>query len=203
MADFAKVFLDRATVGLGLLAIAPLLLVIAAVILILDGRPIFFGHERVGREGKSFKCWKFRTMVRNAEERLQFVLENDPKARAEWEETQKLKNDPRILPFGRVLRDLSIDELPQLWNVLRGDMSLVGPRPVTRGELAKYGPDRTSYLAVRPGLTGEWQVSGRSSVSFEERVAMDVEYVAKRSLVRDLTILLRTPAVVVKKTGAC
>ncbi len=181
----------------------PLIAVVVVAIMVTDGRPFFFGHERVGRGGRTFKCWKFRTMVRDAEARLQDVLSKDPEALAEWNETHKLSNDPRILPFGRLLRSSSIDELPQLWNVLCGDMSLVGPRPVTRTELVRYGTGATAYMAVRPGLTGIWQISGRSTVSFEERVAMDVNYVATRSLAGDLAIIAKTPAVVFKRSGAC
>lgn len=201
--DLFKSCFDRGVVALALFALLPIFLVVTIAILIADGRPIFFGHERVGRGGRTFKCWKFRTMVRDAEDRLQDLLANDPAARAEWDETHKLVNDPRILPFGGLLRKLSIDELPQLWNVLCGDMSLVGPRPVTRTELVRYGAGAAAYLAVRPGLTGVWQISGRSSVGFEERVAMDVKYVATRSALGDLGIIMRTPAVVFKRAGAC
>ncbi|UWQ19950.1 sugar transferase [Jannaschia sp. M317] len=203
ISDFGKVWFDRAFVAAALLMLLPLFLVVSALILIADGRPIFFGHMRTGRNGRQFKCWKFRTMVRDAEARLQDVLDSDPERRAEWLESHKLAQDPRILPFGGLLRKLSIDELPQLWNVLMGEMSLVGPRPVTKDELIRYGKGASAYKKVRPGITGQWQVSGRSSVGFEERVAMDVDYVEKQSFLGDLKIVAKTPKAVIKRDGAC
>lgn len=165
-------------------------------------QPLFFRHQRVGRDGHLFDCLKFRTMVANAESVLQQLLASDTKRRAEWERDHKLKSDPRVTRLGRFLRSTSLDELPQLWNVLKGDMSLVGPRPVTRQELLRYGRNAVVYMLVRPGLTGLWQVSGRNFVEYRRRVAMDVCYVKRQSLVLDLWILARTIFVVITRHGA-
>ena len=186
---------------------APLLAVVALLIVSQrDGGSIFYGQKRICRAGRQFYCYKFRSMCPDADDRLQRLLANDPDARSEWEQTHKLKNDPRVTPIGKILRSSSLDELPQLWNVLKGDLSLVGPRPVTQAELD--GPyvrfrGRTEYLAVRPGITGLWQVSGRSLVGYEERVALDKQYVETLSLRRDLRILVRTVGVVLGRKGAC
>ena len=145
-----------------------------------------------------FECLKFRTMIPNAEQVLREVLENNPNLKAEWAENHKLKRDPRVTWIGRFLRKTSLDELPQLWNILRGEMSLVGPRPVTLGELAKYGRYAVHYQSVRPGLTGMWQVSGRSETGYQRRVAFDVCYVRHRNVVFDISILLRTVLVVLR-----
>jgi lipopolysaccharide/colanic/teichoic acid biosynthesis glycosyltransferase len=167
-----------------------------------DGAPVLFAHYRVGHDGKLFRCMKFRTMYRNAERMLSELLERDPAARAEWQREQKLLSDPRITPIGHFLRRTSLDELPQLFNVLRGEMSLVGPRPITVGELTRYGGVRWQYLSVRPGMTGLWQVSGRNNTSYEERVALDRRYVEERSVWMNLQILLKTVKVVVARDGA-
>jgi lipopolysaccharide/colanic/teichoic acid biosynthesis glycosyltransferase len=167
-----------------------------------DGAPVLFGHYRVGCKGRLFRCLKFRTMYRESEQMLAELLARDPAARAQWERDQKLVDDPRVTPIGRFLRRTSLDELPQLINVLRGEMRLVGPRPVTVGELTRYGRVRWQYLSVTPGITGLWQVSGRNNTSYEERVALDARYVAQRSLALDLRILLRTVAVVLRRDGA-
>jgi lipopolysaccharide/colanic/teichoic acid biosynthesis glycosyltransferase len=155
----------------------------------------------VGRNGRAFRCWKIRSMVHDAEARLAELLETDLAAAEEWETYQKLDDDPRIMPLGDVLRRTSLDELPQLWNVLRGDMSLVGPRPVTAPELERYGASRSAYCAMRPGITGLWQVSGRNEVTYAERVALDVEYLRKMSLRLDVRIMLQTAGVVLRPTG--
>lgn len=194
--------LNQAIALVLVMLISPVLLVVAWMIWRRDGAPIFFGHYRVGRDGKLFKCLKFRTMLRNSEQALADLLRDDPVARAEWDRDQKLTNDPRITPVGDFLRRTSLDELPQLFNVLRGEMSLVGPRPVTFGELARYGSARWHYLSVRPGITGLWQVSGRNNTTYEERVSLDRNYVEQRSLWLDASILFRTVAVVVTKDGA-
>ncbi|WP_082015826.1 sugar transferase [Leisingera sp. ANG-M7] len=184
-----------------------LLPVLAPVILLLwilarrDGGPGFFGHTRVGRDGRLFKCWKVRSMVADAEARLQAHLDADPAAAAEWERDHKLANDPRISRLGHVLRKTSLDELPQIWNVLKGEMSFVGPRPIVTRELAKYGSSAPAYLAQTPGITGLWQVSGRNDVSYEERVALDVAYLRRRSFPGDLQIILRTGSAVLGRTG--
>lgn len=167
-----------------------------------DGGNAFFGHQRIGRGGVPFYCYKFRTMVPNSAQVLDELLRSDPEARAEWEREFKLRNDPRITPIGDFLRRSSLDELPQLWNVLRGDMSLVGPRPVVRDELAKYGEDVSYYFQVRPGMTGLWQVSGRNDVDYDTRVALDAWYVRNWSLWNDIVILIKTVKVVLFRDGA-
>lgn len=167
-----------------------------------SGGPAFFGHGRIGRHGKTFPCYKFRTMVPNSAEVLAQLLANDAGARAEWEQEFKLRNDPRITAIGDFLRRSSLDELPQLWNVLKGEMSLVGPRPVVRDELEKYADDVSYYLQVRPGMTGLWQVSGRNDVDYDTRVALDAWYVRNWSLWNDIVILLKTVRVVLGRDGA-
>jgi len=174
-----------------LIVLAPLMLLVALV-LSFEGGPVLFGHTRIGRHGRPFRCWKFRSMVPDAAARLDALLASDPQARQEWNASRKLKNDPRITGFGHFLRKSSIDELPQLFNVLAGEMSLVGPRPVVADELALYGEARADYLAVRPGLTGLWQVSGRSDLDYEARVALDRSYVQSQSMGRDILIMLKT-----------
>jgi lipopolysaccharide/colanic/teichoic acid biosynthesis glycosyltransferase len=181
---------------------SPLMAVVAWLIWRRDGNPIFFGHYRVGRDGQMFKCWKFRSMVINSAEILAELLENDPAAKAEWDRDQKLSNDPRITPVGAFLRKTSLDELPQLFNVLKGEMRLVGPRPITLGELDRYGEARWHYLNAMPGMTGLWQVSGRSDTTYEERVELDRDYVEQRSLWNDGVILVKSIAVVLGKGGA-
>jgi undecaprenyl-phosphate galactose phosphotransferase len=185
-----------------LVLLAPLMGVVAFLIWRRDGAPLLFAHYRVGHDGKLFRCMKFRTMYRDAERMLAELLEKDPAARAEWQREQKLLRDPRVTPIGHFLRRTSLDELPQLFNVLRGDMSLVGPRPITVGELTRYGRVRWHYLSVRPGMTGLWQVSGRNNTSYEERVALDQRYVEERSVWMNLHILLKTVKVVVARDGA-
>lgn len=167
-----------------------------------DGGSPFFGHVRVGQKGRPFKCYKFRSMVVNAQEELKKLLANDPEARAEWERDFKLRNDPRISQIGHFLRRTSLDELPQLWNVLAGEMSLVGPRPLIQDELARYGKNVTYYLMSRPGMTGLWQVSGRSDATYVSRIRFDAWYVRNWSLWYDLVIMLRTVRVVLKQEGA-
>jgi lipopolysaccharide/colanic/teichoic acid biosynthesis glycosyltransferase len=168
----------------------------------LDGGPGFFGHSRIGKDGRMFRCWKLRTMVPDAEARLKQYLDDNPEAAREWSETFKLRHDPRVTRLGGILRATSLDELPQIWNVLVGDMSLVGPRPVTVKELEDYYGDKVgAYKALRPGVTGVWQVSGRNGVSYEGRVRMDAEYGATASLWGDIRIILKTAVVMLRKTG--
>lgn len=186
---------------LGLL-FSPLILAIVAFIRI-EGQPVLFWHKRIGRNGRSFHCVKFRTMVRNAEHVLRQLLNEHPELRDEWTKNFKIRNDPRITMTGRVLRLTSLDELPQLWNVLRGEMSLVGPRPIVRAELLRYGRNASRYLAVKPGLTGLWQVKGRSNTTYRRRVAMDKFYVQNQSMLLDIYILAATPAAVLRRNGAC
>lgn len=184
-----------------------LLPIVAPVILLLwylvrqDGGSGFFGHERVGRNARPFMCWKIRSMVVDADIRLQDHLEANPEAALEWAQFHKLSDDPRINRLGRILRKTSLDELPQIWNVLRGEMSFVGPRPIVALELIKYGASASAYLAQKPGITGLWQVSGRNEISYSRRVAMDVDYLARRNFVFDLLILSRTVAAVCQRTG--
>ncbi|MEM9785158.1 MAG: sugar transferase [Pseudomonadota bacterium] len=190
-------------IGLFLVAlpIAVPIITILYVIVRLDGGPGFFGHQRVGRNGRSFKVWKIRTMVLNAEQVLEEYLRNDPEAAAEWSDSFKLARDPRITPLGRFLRETSLDELPQIWNVFKGEMSFVGPRPIVRDELAKYEGREWVYLSSKPGITGLWQVSGRNDVDYRTRVEFDLTYAKTQSLYGDLVILLRTVGVVIGRTG--
>lgn len=167
-----------------------------------DGGPAIYGHERIGKGGRSFKCLKFRSMVINSKEVLAELLENDPAAKAEWDATFKLKNDPRVTKIGAFLRRTSLDELPQLFNVLKGEMSLVGPRPIITAELERYNEEVDYYLLSKPGMTGLWQVSGRSDVDYETRVYLDAWYVKNWSMWNDIAILFKTIGVVLKKDGA-
>ena len=196
----AKRSLDVLLAVLAIIFLAPLLFVITAAVYLQDGGPILFFHTRIGRGGKLFKCLKFRSMAVDAQARLDAYLERDLRARAEWARDRKLRSDPRITPVGRFLRRSSLDELPQLLNVLRGDMSLVGPRPIVEAEAVKYGGCFHYYCAVRPGITGLWQVSGRNDVSYDIRVALDTEYVRSIGLWLDLKIIALTiPAILMRR----
>ncbi|WP_245909450.1 sugar transferase [Sphaerotilus hippei] len=180
----------------------PVMALVALFVYIDDGAPIFYCHYRVGRRGQLFRCFKFRSMRTDSQQALAQLLASDPVARAEWERDHKLVNDPRITRIGQFLRKSSLDELPQLFNVLRGEMAFVGPRPITVEELERYGASRWHYLVARPGITGLWQVSGRNELSYDERVALDRQYVEQRSLAHDAGILLRTVLVVLNRHGA-
>lgn len=194
--------MDMVIAGAMLAVLSPLFLLLALIVRA-DGGPAFFAHRRVGRDGEMFGCLKFRSMVLDSQERLDALLASDPAARAEWDATRKLKNDPRVTKIGRFLRATSLDELPQLLNVLRGEMSLVGPRPVIQSELDRfYGAAAMHYMSVRPGITGLWQVSGRSDTSYAQRVALDMAYVSRVSVWQDIRILLRTPLAVLSRRGA-
>jgi exopolysaccharide biosynthesis polyprenyl glycosylphosphotransferase len=184
----------------GLLVLSPLLL-LTAISISLDspGNPLFF-QTRVGKDGKTFRCWKFRSMYKDAEARKAALLKDNEMAGGV---TFKMQNDPRITRIGRVIRKLSIDELPQLWNVLAGDMTLVGPRPPVPQEVAEYTPHQWRRLAVTPGITCIWQVSGRSNIPFPQQVEMDIQYINQRSLWLDLTLLLKTIPAVLTSRGAC
>lgn len=195
--------LNRTVAAVLLLLLAPLMLLVAWRIRREDGGPVLFAHWRVGRHGRLFRCLKFRTMVQRADEVLGELLLADPEAMAEWQRDRKLRRDPRVLRVGRFLRTTSLDELPQLFNVLRGEMNLVGPRPVTVQEIPRYGDCKRHYFAVKPGITGLWQVSGRNNLSYEQRVALDARYVEERSPWGDLRILMRTAVVLVTRDGAC
>lgn len=181
---------------------SPLLLAIALAIKLLDGGPVLFVHPRIGFDRRQFHCWKFRTMVPQADQLLAAYLASDQEAAAEWVRACKLKDDPRVTPLGKVLRQTSLDELPQLLNVIMGDMSLVGPRPILTSELIKYGRRFQKYATARPGMTGLWQVSGRSELSFRRRVALDVTYVNRCSFTGDLAILLRTVPAIFLRSGS-
>jgi exopolysaccharide production protein ExoY len=186
-----------------LILFSPLLLGVTFLLLIAQGRPILFKHKRVGRNGEAFECLKFRTMVNDAGRVLDDHLAANPAARREWEATQKLKDDPRITPLGHVMRKLSVDELPQFLNVAMGQMSLVGPRPIVSSEAHFYGAHIGAYYSVRPGVTGPWQVGGRSDASYERRVQLDVDYAHNWSLGRDIVILLKTVPAVLSQDGSC
>jgi exopolysaccharide production protein ExoY len=192
--------LDLVLALLALPVSLPVILGLAAIVRF-DGGPAFYGHVRIGRNGRQFRCWKLRTMVVDADQRLSRHLAMNPAARAEWDERQKLAHDPRVTRVGRILRMLSLDELPQIWNVLRGDMSLVGPRPVTAGELVRYGTQAQFYLMCRPGITGLWQVMGRKASTYDSRVALDRYYAETLSFSTDVIILFRTIPAVLRLTG--
>jgi Undecaprenyl-phosphate galactose phosphotransferase WbaP len=183
------------------LVFAPLILAVA-ILLRREGGPVIFRHRRVGRNGKAFDCLKFRSMVPEADRVLRQLLEAHPELRAEWLRDHKLRHDPRVTGVGRFLRRTSLDELPQLWNVIRGEMSLVGPRPVVREELLRYGRHLHRYLAAKPGITGLWQVTGRNDTDYRRRVVLDVYYVRRQSVVLDLYILVKTTHVVLGGNGA-
>jgi len=188
-----------ATTGLALLSPVVVLILIAVA---MDGGPAFYGHCRIGRYGKKFNCLKFRSMVVDSQRALNDLLARDPRAAAEWAATQKLRNDPRVTAIGRLLRVTSLDELPQLLNIIRGDMSLVGPRPIVEAEVSRYGQAFKHYLSVRPGLTGAWQISGRSDVTYAQRVRLDTEYALGWSVWGDLRIMMMTVPAVVLRRGA-
>lgn len=197
-----KTLIDYILTIIGTVLISPILLFIAAWIYYDSPGPVIFKHIRIGKNGKAFPCYKFRSMCVDADAKLAELLANDPEARAEWERDFKLKNDPRITKSGAFLRKTSLDELPQLFNVLRGEMSLVGPRPIIQEELERYGEFVDDYLMVKPGITGMWQVNGRSDTTYEERVQMDSWYVRNWSVWLDFMLLWRTIKAVVAGKGA-
>jgi len=184
-----------------IVVLSPLLVTIGACAYASGGSPLF-RHRRVGRGGVFFDCFKFRTMVTDADTVLQNLLDSDRQIKEEWLRDHKLRDDPRITRFGRFLRRTSLDELPQLWNVLRGEMSLVGPRPVVPDELRRYGKKVATFLSARPGITGLWQISGRNNTDYRRRVALDVCYVRSKSALLDVYILVKTLRVVFTTSGA-
>lgn len=196
-----KRLLDLVGAFTGILLLAGPIMVIALMIR-RDGGSVFYNQVRVGRHGKPFKCWKLRSMVPNATEVLKDILANDPQAKAEWDADFKLKNDPRVTKVGNIIRKTSIDELPQLWNVIKGEMSLVGPRPIVTKELEYYGKSKADYLAAKPGLTGLWQVSGRNDTSYAYRVYLDSWYVAHWSIWTDIVIIVQTVGILMNRKGA-
>lgn len=196
--EAVKRSLDVAGASVLLLASLPLLVVIALAVKLTSTGPVLFSQPRLGRGGRLFRCLKFRTMVADAE----LQLMSDQEMSCEFDDNFKIKNDPRVTRVGGLLRRTSLDELPQLWNVFRGDMSLIGPRPIVENELRKYGPFGDRLLTVKPGLGGLWQVSGRSDTTYAERVALDMAYIDSRSTLLDLRILAQTALVVLKGEGA-
>lgn len=189
-------------IALSALAVmAPVLILLAIAIWVQDGGSPIFVHPRIGRGGARFACLKFRTMVVDADTRLERLLASDPESADEWARDQKLRADPRITPLGRFLRQSSIDEIPQLWNVVLGHMSLVGPRPIVESEVPRYGRYFSLYCRVRPGITGLWQVSGRNDVSYRRRVVLDTVYCRAKSVPFDLLILGRTVPAVLSRRG--
>lgn len=191
-----KRILDVTIATTALVLLLPLIAIISLLILVTLKRPILFSHMRIGQGGRPFVCYKFRTMVVNSEDVLRRHIETNQAAAEEWAKTRKLATDPRVTFLGRMLRISSLDELPQLINIIRGDMSCVGPRPVVADELARYGDSAKAYIKARPGLTGSWQVSGRNALKYEDRVALDRAYVENWSFSKDIDIILRTvPAI--------
>ncbi len=203
LSDAACWGLDVAVALILLIFMAAPMTVLAMIIWLQDGGSPLFAHARVGKDGRTFLCLKFRTMIVDADARLAAHLAGDPVARAEWEATQKLKRDCRVTPIGVFLRRSSLDELPQLFNVLRGEMSLVGPRPIVKAETARYGRFFQHYCSVRPGITGLWQISGRSHIGYRRRVALDRAYVQRRSFLLNCWILAITVPAVLLQRGAC
>ncbi len=200
--QLVKRVIDLSIAAVVLLLGLPLMLIVAAVVRLTSDGPLFFGHTRIGMNGRMFKAWKFRTMHRNADEMLRAYLQEHPEAREEWELTQKLRDDPRVTSVGKFLRMASLDELPQLWNVLCGDMSLVGPRPIVKDEVVRYGHVFRLYTTVKPGITGMWQVSGRTDLGYDERVVLDKFYVHHWSPWLDVYILAKTVVALLNRRGA-
>ncbi|WP_341774456.1 undecaprenyl-phosphate galactose phosphotransferase WbaP [Burkholderia gladioli] len=200
-AKVLKRIFDVAAGGFLMLMLLPVFALLTLLVA-KDGGSAFFGHTRIGQNGRKFKCYKFRSMVLDADAVLKALLERDPAARAEWERDFKLKHDVRVTRIGALLRKTSLDELPQLWNVLRGEMSLVGPRPVVEKEIERYGDDAAYYLLAKPGMTGLWQVSGRNDTDYARRVFLDAWYVRNWSLRSDISILFKTIGVVLHRDGA-
>ncbi len=199
---YIKRMLDLCVVALALPVLVPALVIVGAVVKFTSSGPVLFPHRRICRHGAFFSMWKFRTMCENSSEVLEHFLASRPDAREEWNLTHKLRSDPRITSVGLFLRRYSLDELPQVWNVVTGKMSLVGPRPIVAAEVEKYGKFFDYYTRVKPGVTGLWQVSGRSKLSYDARVKLDSDYVQNWSLLRDSRILLATIKSVVNRDGA-
>lgn len=201
LVNAAKRLLDIVVATSMLIILSPLFLYVAFNVS-KTGKPIIYSHQRIGRDGAPFNCLKFRSMVTNSDEVLAELLQNDPVAKAEWEKDFKLKNDPRITDIGKFIRKTSLDELPQLINVIRGEMSLVGPRPITTIELKRYKSSAKHYLSMKPGITGLWQISGRNDIDYDTRVGMDRWYAGQASIWTDLVILFKTVRVVLKREGS-
>jgi Undecaprenyl-phosphate galactose phosphotransferase WbaP len=198
----SKRIFDVIIASITLVMFLPLFAFVVLLLKLTDPGPVVFRHIRVGRGGRRFACFKFRSMVLDSDKVLKTLLESDPAARKEWDRTQKLANDPRITPVGKFLRQSSLDELPQLINVIRGDMSLVGPRPIVPSELTRYGDKLSLYLQARPGITGIWQVSGRNDCGYDRRIEMDANYVRNWRFSTDFVILVRTLGAVLAQRGS-
>ena len=198
----AKRALDVAIAGIALLMLAPLMLMVAVLIRLFEGGPVLFSHPRIGFGGRAFHCFKFRTMYVHGDGVFADYLSSDSVAATEWATSRKLKADPRVSRLGRLLRETSIDELPQLFNVIRGDMSCVGPRPITVEEIFQHGCKIDLYFRTRPGLTGAWQVGGRNDTTYDERVVLDSNDVLNWSIPNDVNILARTLPAVISRRGS-
>ena len=199
---FAKRLLDLSLIIISLPVVLPVCIVISILVAVSSPGPVLYGHVRVGKNGKPLKCWKFRSMYKDADKQLDKILRENPEMRKEWERDRKFVNDPRVTPLGKILRKSSLDELPQLWNIFLGQMSFVGPRPVTEGELVRYGNSADFILSVTPGLSGMWQTSGRSDTGYEERITLDTYYIQNWSFWLDVWIIIKTVWVVFKGKGA-
>ena len=202
-AVFVKRFIDICLCIFAAPIVLPVVALLAIIVKMTSPGPVFYGHKRVGKDHKEIKCWKFRSMCIDAEEKLKEILANDPVRAEEWEKDRKFTDDPRVTKFGKILRKTSLDELPQLWNIFKGEMSFVGPRPVTEPELAKYKQFSEYVLSVKPGLSGMWQISGRSNTGYEERINLDTYYIQNWSIWLDLWIIIKTVGVVIIGKGAC
>lgn len=198
----AKRILDLLIAIPALFFLSPVMLIVGLLIRYQDGGSVFFVQDRRGFGGQSFSCMKFRTMRTDAQDVLGSLLATDPEMAAEWRSAQKLRHDPRITKLGHFLRKTSLDELPQLLNIIRGEMSVVGPRPIVEDEVRRYGDKIVSYDAIRPGVTGLWQINGRSDTSYEERVAWDAQYAESVSVLGDIMILLRSVPAILFRRGA-
>ncbi len=199
---FLKRAFDIVAASLAIIVLSPILICISLAIRLSDGGPAFYGQMRIGCNGKAFRIWKFRSMVPNSAALLRDHLARNPQAALEWQQNRKLKCDPRITPLGAILRKYSVDELPQLFNILSGEMSFVGPRPIDESECNRFGKSLRHYLRCRPGLTGMWQVSGRSDTTYSRRVALDRYYAANWSLTKDLLLILKTVPVAITGRGS-
>lgn len=199
--DTVKRFFDIMVSGLSIILLSPIFLFIAITIKLDSKGKVFYKHKRIGKDGEYIYLYKFRSMYSDSKERLEELLK-DPKIRKEWEENFKLDNDPRITKIGKFLRKTSLDELPQLLNILNGDMSIVGPRPIIDGEIDKYGKNKKKFLSVMPGLTGWWACNGRSCTSYEDRMKLELYYVEHRGIILDLKTIIKTAISVIKRDGA-
>jgi len=193
--------LDLVLAAALIVLLAPLLILLAFLVK-LDGGPVLYGCRRIGSDGRSFRCWKFRSMVVDADRVLQYLLATDERAREEWNRDFKLRSDPRVTVIGRFLRKTSLDELPQLFNVVTGSMSLVGPRPIVEAEIDRFGRGLWAYFACRPGITGLWQIAGRNDIQYARRVELNERYTAEWSIWLDLAILSKTVVTVARRSGA-